>query len=122
MSKRFSKLIKLLKSSDQYTTLPLISAVISSIVMLVLFLLTYNNLPDKLPLFYSLTWGSSQLVQKNQFLFMPIIVIFIALVNLSISSQLHSSQLVLKRILLSSIALISLILLVSAINIIFIFL
>lgn len=97
-------------------------AFFSSLTTLTAFILAYNSLPEELPLFYSLSWGSMQLVQKTQFLFLPIITIFICLVNLGIASQLHQSQVVLKRILLTSVGLISLMLLTTAINILFIFL
>lgn len=122
MYKKYFKHTLHLFKSDKFILIPVLISILSTLIIILLFLLTYSNLPKDLPLFYSLSWGAPQLVSKNQFLLIPIIVIFISLTNLGITSQLHSSQQVLRKTLLISIALVSLLFLITALNILFIFL
>ena len=84
-------------------------------------LLSFNILPQKLPLFYSLQWGESQLVDKHQLLIIPAIIIGIALLNLMIAWQLHQDQFFLKRSLLALSLLSCAILTIAFIKILFIF-
>lgn len=87
-----------------------------------LFVLFFGNfLPPRLPLFYSLPWGDSQLVNHEQFLIIPASISLIALFNLIISRQLHNSQIFFKKLLLFSSLLISLILIITFLKIILIF-
>jgi hypothetical protein len=81
----------------------------------------YQILPDKLPLFYSLPWGETQLVTKTQFVIVPALIVLITLINIIISWHLHHSQLVLKRIIYVTSSFISLLLLITSFKIIFIF-
>ena len=96
---------------------PVFSALILSVLVLILF----KFLPTKLPLFYSLTWGDGQLVTHQQFLIIPAVITLITLLNLSFSWQLHPSQLFFKKILLFSSLIISLIFIITFIKIVFIF-
>lgn len=91
------------------------------LVLLGLHVFLYNSLPSKLPLFYSLPWGESQLVLKQQFFILPAILGFVALLNLFIASQLHEAQWLLKRILIFSVVVLALIILITALKIIFIY-
>lgn len=113
-------LSKFLKS-DKFFIIPFLIMVISAIITLVTFSVFYNKLPDRLPLFYSLSWGEAQLATKQQFLLLPVAMVLIGLINTLIASQLHSVQYLLKRILMSSLIIIDLILLITALKIIFIF-
>lgn len=115
------KLIYLWKVSDKYITLPILSSVICSLIILSIFLLNYNNLPNRLPLLYSFTWGESQLVSKPQFIILPLSSIFITLINLGISWQIHQSQYVIKRTLSLNLLLVNLLLLITALKILSIF-
>lgn len=90
-----------------------------SLTLLILGLI--NSLPSKLPLFYSLPWGDSQLVNHRQLLIIPAGISLITLFNLIISWQLHPSQLFFKKILLVASLLISLVLTITFIKIILIF-
>lgn len=91
-------------------------------LMITLFVLFFGeNLPPKLPLFYSLPWGENQLGNHQQFLIIPGVIALITLLNLILSWQLHSSQLFFKKILIYSSWLISLILFITFLKIIFIF-
>lgn len=96
---------------------PIILTLFLSIVLLILL----NSLPAKLPLFYSLPWGTQQLATKQQFLILPAIITLVALLNLIISWQLHHSQIFFKKILLFSSMVISLILALTFIKIVLIF-
>lgn len=78
-------------------------------------------LPNKLPLFYSLPWGSSQIAGTQQFFIIPAIIVLITLVNLTLSWQLHKTQTFFKTILLVSSLISSLILTISIVKIMFIF-
>lgn len=91
-------------------------------LFITLFIFIFGRfLPPKLPLFYSLPWGDSQLVNHQQLLIIPSIITLIALLNLTVSWHLHSSQIFFKKILLSSSILISLILTITFLKIIVIF-
>lgn len=106
---------------DKFFMLPIIATVLTSIFITLLFLVSYSQLPDKLPLFYSLPWGEAQLAGKQQFFLLPIILVLTCLVNSLIASQLHAVQFVLKRILQLSLVLVDVIILITALKIIWIF-
>lgn len=78
-------------------------------------------LPTKLPLFYSLPWGETQLATPKQFLIIPAIILLLSLINISIARSLHPQQVLLKKIISLSTILISIILVITIIKIIFIF-
>ncbi|OGE64062.1 hypothetical protein A3J13_02095 [Candidatus Daviesbacteria bacterium RIFCSPLOWO2_02_FULL_36_8] len=91
-------------------------------VIFTLFILFFGRfLPAKLPLFYSLPWGDKQLVSHQQFLIIPGLIIFITLINVGISWQLHSSQIFFKKLLTFSSWLVAIILIITFLKIIFIF-
>lgn len=85
------------------------------------FTINLNRLPSRLPLFYSLPWGEGQLVNLWQFIILPATAILVLLINLTLSWHLHPSQVVAKRMLSASTALVSFLLFLTAIRIIFIF-
>lgn len=78
-------------------------------------------LPYKLPLFYSLSWGESQIASPQQFFIIPAIIILISLINLSICAQLHPTQTFFKKILLIASLVTSVILTITIIKIVLIF-
>ena len=92
-----------------------------SLVLTVFIAVSGKILPPKLPLFYSLPWGDSQLINHQQLLIIPASISLITLFNLIISWQLHPSQLFFKKILLVASLLISLVLTVTFLKIIFVF-
>ncbi|MBI2017582.1 hypothetical protein HYS92_00880 [Candidatus Daviesbacteria bacterium] len=81
----------------------------------------FRILPEKLPLFYSLAWGEIQLASHEQFFILPASIILVTLINLFLSWQLHPSQIFLKKILLASSVIISIILSITFLKIVFIF-
>lgn len=93
----------------------------SAILILVLLFINLGGLPPQLPLFYSLPWGQDQLATLAQFVILPAIIILVSLVNLFITWQLHTSQLVLKRILYTSSITTALLILITTLKILFIF-
>lgn len=111
----------MLHSMDKYFLVSIVITIMVVIFITSPFLIFYNFLPDKLPLFYSLPWGESELVVKQQFFLLPIILILTCLINSFIASQLHAAQFVLKRILVLSLILIDVIILITAVKIIWIF-
>ena len=98
-----------------------LSPIIISVIITIAILIFFNSLPEKLPLFYSLSWGDHQLATHQEFLIIPASIIAITLINLIISLQLHPSQVFLKKILLLSPFVINLIFIISLIKIIKIF-
>lgn len=112
---------KIWSSSDKYFIIPVLITSFSVILIISLFFFFINQLPDKLPLFYSLSWGENQLASKQQFFLLPIILILALLINSLIASQLHSAQYILKRILLLSLILLDAVILITAIKILWIF-
>lgn len=110
-----------MSSQDRYYLAYGIFTLISVIIILSIYLFSVNVLPTRLPLFYSLPWGQSELANKSSLLILPAIITTVALINMLLAWQLHSSQYVLKRILLMSTILIDLIILIAAIKIVFIF-
>ena len=96
------------------------SLIISLILILIIFFL-FRYLPPRLPLFYSFSWGESQLASHYQFYIIPLSIILITFINLLISAQLHSSQLFFKKGLLLSSLVITTILTITIIKIVFVF-
>ncbi len=121
MNKARVKLIKFYQKTDKYIFYFVVTAFVTSFLICLFFVMNFHNLPSLLPLYYSLSWGKPQLVSQNQFLILPAVIILITLVNLIASWHLHSSQLILKRILASSSAIVGVILLITAAKIIYIF-
>lgn len=110
-----------ISSQDRYYLASGIFTLISVIIILSIYIFSVNVLPNRLPLFYSLPWGQSELTNKSSLLILPAIITTVALINMLLAWQLHSSQYVLKRIILMSTILIDLIILIAAIKIVFIF-
>lgn len=98
-----------------------LSPIIISLLLSLLILILFKFLPSKLPLFYSLSWGDQQLATHQQFLIIPASLALIALLNLGLSWQLHSSQSFFKKVLLISPLIISLILVITFVKIVAIF-
>lgn len=109
------------KKSDKLTLVPVISSFFTTLLIVTIFAIVYNQLPEKLPLFYSLPWGPTQLAGKQQFFLLPCFLIGVTAINALIASQLHPVQLALKRTLTLSLILIDLIILITALKILFIF-
>lgn len=108
-------------NSDPYIFFSLLLVSIS-IILTFLIILTGQLLPNRLPLFYSLPWGQSQLVNKNQLLIIPAAISLISLVNFIILSHLHQSQDFFKKILIFTSVLSFILLMITAIKIVLIFL
>lgn len=117
-----SKIISLIfNNPDKYFSYPLIFTLISVIVSSIFLTLTINKLPSQLPLFYSLPWGESQLIPTTQIFLLPIIMMASLLINFFISSQLHQSQIILKRMLTLNTIAIDVILLITIFKVLTIF-
>lgn len=93
------------------------------LILIMLFILGINldRLPPKLPLFYSLTWGDNQLVPASQLVILPLAATLIMLINLVLSWHLHSSQLLLKRLLVISSFIITLMTFITVVKIVYLF-
>lgn len=98
-----------------------IFALIFSALVFIIFFINRPNLPSQLPLFYSLPWGDNYLADLNQFLTLPFISVLIILLNIIISWHLHKSQSLLKRILSFCSLAITILTLITAVKIIYIF-
>jgi len=94
--------------------------ILSAILVLVIFIIL-PSLPPRLPLFYSLAWGETQLASHQQFLIIPASIILISMLNFTISSQLHPVQNFFKKILNISSLICSLILTITFAKIVLMF-
>lgn len=119
---RFTRLVKFLCQSDKFFLFPTAIVAVSVFFTLTFFGIFYPNLPPRLPLLYSLSWGGTQLVAKQQFLILPAITLLIGLFNIFFAYQLHPKQEVLKRTLTLSAALVGVLNLITAFKILLIFL
>lgn len=107
--------------SDYFFSIPILTTIVSVIFIVLLFLILFSRIPDKLPLFYSLPWGEAQLATKQQFFLLPVILTLVCLTNSLIASLLHPTQYMLKRIIMLSLFLINFIILITAVKILWIF-
>ncbi len=88
-----------------------------STALILVILLLFRFLPAKLPLFYSLPWGTDQLATQKEFLIIPGVIALVTLLNFAISSQLHHSQKFFKTVLSISSYAVTLILLIAFIKV-----
>lgn len=117
-----NKFLHFFKTSDNFLLVPFLISLFIAFLIVSLIFIFYNQLPLKLPLFYSLPWGENQLISKQQFFLLPIVLLLIILVNTFIVSQLHHLQKVLKRLLMFGLIFIDLVILTTFFKILFIFL
>ena len=115
------KFINNIFSLNKYFLIPIFITLLSSFLITATFFILKDNLPPKIPLFYSLSWGKPQLVDKQQFLILPAVLLLFCLVNTLIASQLHHLQVVLIRTLMLSLILLDLIILITTFKILTIF-
>ncbi len=116
-----AKIIYFYKNQDYLVFWSSALALFFSLIVIVFFLINQPSLPNQLPLFYSLPWGNRQLINYSQFMILPTMILLITLTNLTIGWYLHSSQLILKRTLAFSSLFIAMLLLITAVKIIYIF-
>lgn len=116
------KLALFWQNSDPFFLLPLTACSLTIILIITSFLILYQKLPLRLPLFYSLPWGETQLAAKEQFLILPATLFLLGCLNTLLASQLHPSQLLLRRIIMVSLVFISAIFLTTATRILSTFL
>lgn len=114
-------LLMVLKNKDSYFLISVVSTAISSILISFVLLVFPSYLPGSLPLFYSLPWGEKQLAATSQFFILPGILVIFGITNAALALQLHSSQIILRRMLLLASVAVDLIIVLSFIRIIFIF-
>ncbi len=116
-----SNLKEFYTDQDKVEFYAIVFTIVCSMFIALDFTINYNKLPNRIPLFYSLPWGDSQLIAKPQFILLPSIILLIALINVITSWQLHNSQRSIKRLIALSTASVSLLILITAIHIIGIF-
>lgn len=109
------------KNQDKIIFWANLLSLIFALIILIILGINFKSLPHKLPLFYSLPWGENRLINSTQFILLPVLIVLVLLINLVTSWHLHSSQLLIKRILAVSSMVISLLILTTALKIISIF-
>lgn len=97
------KIVGLITKTDRAFLFPILVSAISILLLLITFWLLYSYIPPKIPLFYSRTWGETQLASKEQFFVIPALIALVTLINTLLAWQIHPSQKVLKRLLLFTI-------------------
>lgn len=107
-----------LRLSNLWWALPISLSLLNTIAIII----SWKFLPSKLPLFYSLPWGPSQLVSSSQLLILPATFLCISLINLMIYLQLHPSQAFFGEILKITSLVSTLILIIAFVEIVLIFL
>ncbi len=113
--------VQSLKKSDKYFTVPLVLSFFTTVGIFISYFVLSYYLPFRLPLFYSRPWGASQLVTQQQFYILPLVLFLINLTNFSIAWNLHSSQIILQRILMLSLIPLNLIVTIAYFEIISLF-
>ncbi|EKD90746.1 MAG: hypothetical protein ACD_30C00092G0014 [uncultured bacterium] len=108
-------------SQDKYSFISITLILSMALLILLTWVISYPYLPSQLPLFYSLSWGTSQLATLTQFLILVSIMILIMLINSIVSWHLHPSQILLKRILSITTTVTSFLILLTSLKIIFTF-
>ncbi|MBI3485597.1 hypothetical protein HY025_01485 [Candidatus Daviesbacteria bacterium] len=116
-----AKAIRFYKTQDKINFFCISLSFFIALVIIGLFIINLKNLPNKIPIFYSLSWGDEQLANSSQFIVLPLIIILTAMINLIISWHLHTSQVLLKKIIYISTLLISVLILLTSLRIIYIF-
>lgn len=116
-----SKAFKFYKAQDKINFFCITLSFFIALIIIGLFIFNLKNLPNRIPIYYSLSWGDEQLASSSQFIILPLVIILTAMINLIISWHLHSSQVLLKKIIYSSTLLISILILLTALRIIYIF-
>lgn len=114
-------LLTLYKQSDKITFFACVISILCLLSIINLFAVFYPDLPHQIPLFYSLPWGDSQLASLGQFTILPFIIALTLLLNYTLLWHLHHSQIVLKRFLSVATAIISLLITITAYQIVLIF-
>ena len=116
------KVIEFLKTQDNVVTGSFFATLLGTFILTLTIAITMGNLPQKVPLFYSLPWGEAQLVSKPQLFLLPLLILLVGLVNLVMSWQLHESQLPLKRIIHISTVIFAVLIFITTLRVILIFL
>lgn len=116
-----NKLKEFYLKTDKITAYTILLSLLCTLAIPLLLELNKGNLPSKLPLFYSLPWGESYLVETKKFIILPALTATITVANLILSWHLHDSQAVLKRMLNTSSVVFSLLSLITTIKIVQIF-
>lgn len=98
-----------------------LASIFLALFVTILFFGVLDLLPAKLPLFYSLPWGEKQLAGINQFLILPAIILLIILINLTLVWHLHASQQIIKKLVSGITFVVSLLIFLTAVQIIHIF-
>ena len=117
----FKKIYHFYLSQEPVTFWAVLLSSVSALIIIGFLVLNIYSLPPQLPLYYSLPWGNKQLVSLSEFVVLPASIVLISLLNLFISSQLHNSQLVIKRTLSVASLIVALIILITALKILFTF-
>lgn len=104
--------------ADRFLTIPVGITFFCILLITILLLILIGTLPQSVPLYYSLPWGTGQLAQKQQLFVLPIILTLTMFLNLGLYTQLHQTQFILKRMLLLNILAVDLIIFFATLKII----
>lgn len=110
------------KKADKVVFWLNILTILIGVSIIALWQINLKDLPSRLPLFYSLPWGETQLASSSEFIIIPFLIILITFFNLFLSWYLHPSQYPLKRMLAVSSLVVSILMLIASVHIIYLFL
>ncbi len=119
---KWAAITKFLKNTDIFFTAPLIFSAITFVILHLLFFGLVRLLPHRIPLFYSLPWGETQLAYRAQFLILPAVVLLVSAFNSALAWRLREDQVLLRRMLFMIVLTVDIIILIAGVKIIWIFL
>lgn len=102
------------KINGQFFRLNLIFLALQFLILL----LKFKNLPQQVPLFYSLPWGQSQLTTVDNLFLLPSFSVLILFLNNFTAAMLDSSSVLIARLLTITSVLFSILSLFTLVNII----
>ncbi|NMB84543.1 hypothetical protein GYA28_04650 [Candidatus Roizmanbacteria bacterium] len=69
----------------------------ANLIIMAVFLLSFNRLPPQIPLFYSRLWGEDQLADTWMLVFVPIFINGLFFLNNFVSNRLFSTDTLIKK-------------------------
>lgn len=92
---------------------------ISFTISLLFIFLNLNSLPGVVPLFFSRPWGEERLASKEFLWILPLGSLFLAVFNAGFGLSFHPRNIFLSRILFGIMALVSILITISVVNIVY---
>lgn len=86
--------------SDQFVKISLLLSLLFIIPLIIIIMVTYNNLPPLIPFFNSMPWGEDRLVVSNVTIFLPLLLLFVFVGNILQATFIYNKYVLVARIIL----------------------